>query len=132
METMEIERGGITMNATLLLETAAAVALFTAGSAMVYRGAGAWIQGGRETGGPIDKIIGMVSGFRAAIIGLALIGIGLWLLTGQLWILVLSVAVAGEEILETSFILYAMRSDPRVKSRHRAASRSRRIAVRAG
>jgi hypothetical protein len=111
------------MNVTSLLEMAAIVGLYVAGGLLVYRGAGAWIRGGRETGGPLDKIVGMVRGFRAAIIGMALIGIGLWLMTGQLWILVLSLAVAGEELLETSFIIYVARSDPRVKGVGKRESR---------
>jgi hypothetical protein len=64
----------------------------------------------------------MLRGFRVGIIGLALAGIGVWLLTDQMWILVVSLAVGGEELLESSFIIATLRSDPR--RREQASPRS--------
>jgi hypothetical protein len=59
----------------------------------------------------------MMLGFRVGIIGLALAGVGLWLLTGQTWILVVALGVGGEELLESSFIIATIRADPRLREK---------------
>ncbi len=47
-------------------------------------------------------------GFRVAVIGLALVGVaGAWL-WGQVWLLVLSLGIAGEETLESSVMIWAL------------------------
>lgn len=113
--------------------------LMLAGSYLFWTGLSAWIRGSRQFGEPGGRLLSMIRGFRLGIIGLAVVGIGLWLLTGQLWILVLSLAVAGEEVLETSFIIWAINSDPRnqtvesdpspaVRSDFSASDPSRRVA----
>ena len=89
--------------------------LFLAGGFMFWLGLNAWIRGSRETGDSGGRLLGMVKGFRIGVIGLAIIGIGIWLLTGATWILVVSLAVGGEELLESSFIISTLRSDPRLK-----------------
>lgn len=94
---------------------AAPYLLIGAGSYLFWIGLSAWIRGSRQTGEPGDRLLGMVRGFRIGIIGLALTGIGIWVLTGQTWVLVLSLAVGAEEVMETSFIIWAIRSDRRQK-----------------
>lgn len=86
-----------------------------AGGYLFWFGLGAWIRGSRQTGEHGTRLLDMVRGFRIGVIGLALAGIGIWMLTGQTWILVVSLAVGGEELLETSFIISAIRSDPRLR-----------------
>ena len=50
-----------------------------------------------------------MAGFRTGIIGLAAAGIaGAWVWQ-QLWVLVLALAIGGEELLESSLALYALR-----------------------
>jgi hypothetical protein len=50
-----------------------------------------------------------MAGFRTGIIGLAIGGIaGAWVWQ-QLWVLVLALAIGGEELLESSIALYALR-----------------------
>ncbi|CAN5826821.1 hypothetical protein BH23CHL2_BH23CHL2_09040 [soil metagenome] len=88
--------------------------LVLAGGYLFWFGLSAWIRGSRQFGEPGGRLLRMVQGFRIGIIGLAVIGIGIWLVTGATWVLILSLAVAGEEILETSFIIWAIRSDPRL------------------
>ena len=91
-------------------------AVIPAGSYLFWVGLSAWIRGSRKYGEPGGRLLGMIRGFRVGIVGLAVIGIGVWLLTGATWVLILSLAVAGEEILETSFIIWAIQSDPRLES----------------
>ena len=86
-----------------------------AGGYLFWIGLSAWIRGSRQNGEPGGRLLGMMRGFRVGIIGLALAGIGIWLLTGQTWVLVVSLAVGGEELLESSFIISTIRSDPRLK-----------------
>jgi hypothetical protein len=89
--------------------------LFAAGGYLFWHGLTAWIKGTRQTGDSGGRLLGMVKGFRVGIIGLAVVGIAIWLLTDATWVLVVSLAVGGEELLESSFIISTLRSDPRLK-----------------
>ena len=66
-----------------------------------------WLRGDHS------KIVTWIQGFRLSIIGLALVGIGAawaWQLT---WLLVLSLAIGGEETLESSIVIYALKKGRR-------------------
>ena len=63
----------------------------------------------------MDRPIVWVGGFRAAIIGLAVVGLGAAWLTQQLWVLLIALAIGGEELLETSVLLYVMRRGRRIE-----------------
>jgi hypothetical protein len=52
-------------------------------------------------------------GFRLTIIGLALVGAGAAWLWGLPWLLALSLAIGGEETLETSIAISALRAQQR-------------------
>ncbi len=68
-----------------------------------------------------------VSGFRLAITGIAVAGVaGAWV-RQQVWLLALSLAIGGEELLETSFVLYVLRWGQREEARG-AADRAARAA----
>ncbi len=59
--------------------------------------------------GDSGKLLPWIQGFRLSIIGLALIGLAAawgWHLT---WLLVLTLAIGGEEILESSIVIFALR-----------------------
>ena len=65
--------------------------------------------------GDSGKILPWIQGFRLTIIGLALAGLGAawgWHLT---WLLVLTLAIAGEEILESSIVIFALRRGRRLE-----------------
>jgi hypothetical protein len=62
-----------------------------------------------------DRNIVWMAGFRAAIIGLAVTGAGVAWLAQQLWVLLIALAIGGEELLETSVLLYAMRRGRRIQ-----------------
>jgi hypothetical protein len=64
-----------------------------------------------------SKPITWVGGFRTAIVGLAIVGLGASWLTQQLWVLLLALAIGGEELLETSVILYALRRGQRLEAK---------------
>jgi hypothetical protein len=62
-----------------------------------------------------ERNVVWIGGFRAAIVGLAVIGLGAAWLTQQLWVLLIALAIGGEELLETSVLLYALRRGKRIQ-----------------
>lgn len=78
---------------------------------------------GIETLGPalrisiwnLNRPIVWIGGFRAAIIGLAVVGLGAAWLTQQLWVLLIALAIGGEELLETSVLLFVLRRGRRIE-----------------
>jgi hypothetical protein len=63
----------------------------------------------RSWRGDSAQLIPLMVGFRAFMIGLALIGIGIAWVWHLPWLLVLSLASGAGETLETSLILFALR-----------------------
>ena len=84
------------------------------GVVAMVRGIASIVRGARIPIHNRSKLIVGVGGFRIGIIGMALAGLaGAWI--GQLdWLLVLSLAIGGEEALESSVILYALRRGRRL------------------
>jgi len=67
--------------------------------------------------GDSGKLLPWIQGFRLTIIGLALAGLGVawaWHLT---WLLVLTLAIGGEETLESSIVIFALRRGRRLGRR---------------
>ncbi len=58
--------------------------------------------------GPIDAMAWM-TGFRLGVVGLALVGIALAWLWQQVWLLAIALGVGGEELLESSAYVAALR-----------------------
>ena len=58
--------------------------------------------------GPIDAMAWM-TGFRLGVVGLALVGIGLAWLWQQVWLLAIALGVGGEELLESSAYVAALK-----------------------
>lgn len=54
------------------------------------------------------KVLTWVRGFRLSMIGLALAGTGTGWLLDQTWLIVLSLAIGGEETLESSIMHFAL------------------------
>ena len=66
--------------------------------------------------GDSEKLLPWIQGFRLTIIGLALAGLGAawaWHLT---WLLVLTLAIGGEETLESSIVIFALRRGRRLET----------------
>jgi hypothetical protein len=59
--------------------------------------------------GDAAQLVLFMEGFRATIIGLALVGLGTAWIWHLPWLLAISLAVGGGETLETSLILFALR-----------------------
>lgn len=81
-------------------------------SALMLLGAGVTIWGLRSMPWGLRRpfdVTRWVQGFRRAVVGLALFGVaGAWL-WHQPWLLTLALVIGGEEVLETSVILSALR-----------------------
>jgi hypothetical protein len=78
----------------------------------------------RAVRGDSAYLVPFMEGFRATIIGLALVGLGIAWVWHLPWLLVLSLTTAAGETLETSLILFALR--------HGASLKIGRPRVRAG
>ena len=62
------------------------------------------------------KPISLVSGIRLALIGGAIAALGAAWLWQQLWLFILALAIGGEELLETSVVLYVLRRGRRLEA----------------
>lgn len=94
-------------------------ALLAVGLAAFARGVATLVRGLHIPIRDRSKPIVCVSGGRIAIVGLALAGIaGAWIWQ-QVWLLALSLAIGGEELLESSVILYVLRWGRRQETQQR-------------
>ncbi len=93
------------------------------GALLVASGVKREIESHRRAATDMQKPILMVAGFRIAIIGLCLIGLGAGVLLGLTWVWALALIIAGEETLETSIVVTALRDGERRKARCAAANR---------
>ena len=94
-----------------------AVPLMTLGAAGAVWGANRGLQGLlRAVRGDAAQLVPLMEGFRATIIGLALVGIGAAWIWHLPWLLAISLAVGGGETMETSLILFALRHGAGLKT----------------
>lgn len=82
--------------------------LFVAGTAMLLLGGRVELDGITRPLRDPAKVITWVRGFRLTMIGLALAGTGAGWLLGQTWLIVLSLAIGGEETIESSIMHFAL------------------------
>ncbi len=99
-----------------------AIAMLAGGSILAVFGA---VRGIRGIWLPIrdpSKNLTIITGFRLTVVGLAIAGIaGAWA-WHILWLLVLSLAIGGEETLESSIHAYALRRGQRLRKEADMAS----------
>jgi hypothetical protein len=57
-----------------------------------------------------------VGGLRAGLVGLAIAGVGAAWVWQQLWVLLIALAIGGEELLECSVILFVLRRGRRIEA----------------
>jgi hypothetical protein len=88
--------------------------LIALGAGMFFYGAEMLVNAVRISIWKLDRPIVWVRGFRSAIVGLAIVALGAAWLSQQLWVLLLALAIGGEELLETSVILFALRRGQRI------------------
>ena len=63
--------------------------------------------------GDSAKLLTWLGGFRLAVIGFAVAGIGAAWAWHQLWLLVLSLVIVGEEVLESSIAIFVLKKGQR-------------------
>jgi hypothetical protein len=84
-------------------------ALLALGGALVALGIRLGAGSLRPARGDLESPVRLVRGMRLAIIGLSLAALAASWVWGQLWLFILALAFGGEELLETSTMLFAMR-----------------------
>jgi hypothetical protein len=90
--------------------------IIAGGLLLVAYGAEQLVLSWRRSIWDAQRPIVWVTGFRAAVVGLAVVGVGAAWISQQLWVLLIALAIGGEELLETSVILFALRRGRRVQS----------------
>ena len=91
-----------------------ATALILLGGALALWGLWTEALGLRDSlRGDHSRIVVWIQGFRLSIIGLALAGIGAAWALHLTWLLVISLAIGGEETLESSIVIFALRRKQR-------------------
>ena len=89
-----------------------ASALMVLGAAVLVSGIRLELKGIRRPSGDSMKMVTVIRGFRFAVIGVALAGLGAswnWHIT---WLFVLALVFGGEEVLESSVHLLILRRRP--------------------
>ena len=86
----------------------AATVLIAAGTPLLITGLVIEMDGITRPLRDPTKVITWVRGFRLSMIGLALAGAGAGWLFDQTWLIVLSLAIGGEETLESSIMHFAL------------------------
>lgn len=67
------------------------------------------------------KPLDMVRSLRAVLVGAALVGLGMGLLYANRWVIGISLIIGLEELLETSFVVMALRDEKTRREAERAA-----------
>ena len=103
------------------------------GLALAVQGGRRFVLGLRPPYGDAGKTLRGVQGFRRGMIGLAVAGLaGAWAWQAD-WLLVLSLVIGGEELLESTLHVQALRMSERAQRRRLAAGEAAgRAARRAG
>ncbi len=69
------------------------------------------------------KSLMLVRGFRYSIVGLAIVALGAAWQWHLLWLLLLALAIGGEELLESSIVIFALRRGQQMAGQTVAAGR---------
>lgn len=92
------------------------VPLVIAGSLLAIRGIWRGAREGRRLRVDPMRALAILSGFRSAVIGLALCGVGAAWIWQCGWLLALSLIIGGQELLESSIMIAAARQGCRSTS----------------
>lgn len=96
--------------------------LMAAGVAVLLWGVRLGSSGRRLPTGDPAKILAAVQGFRVAVIGIALAGVGAAWAWHVMWLFVLSLVFGGEELLESTTHISILKRGPRPRSTARDAA----------
>jgi len=105
--------------ATYLAVTAVAVGVIIA-----HLGARRALAAARDLRLDPERALGILRGFRVAIVGLCLAGGGIGWLWDIHWLVAISIVICGEEVLESSIGIAALRHDPLILDSPGRAGRS--------
>jgi hypothetical protein len=108
------------MGVLAAVATIAAVILMAVGPAVAWSGVRWGATGPHRRMRDPDRALGLVRGFRITIVGLCLTAVGAALYWQIGWLLVLSLIIGGEELLESSVHIAALRHRPTSPRRMRA------------
>jgi len=89
-------------------------ALVLGGLLLAVRGCRLLFDGLRRPLRDPDKNLTWMLGFRLAVIGLAVVATAAGWQWQQLWLLLLALAIGGEEALESSLCIFALRRGKRI------------------
>src|SRR5687768_7696744 len=89
------------------------IALALVGGGMVVEAIHAQIKSSKVPWSSTTRLLVWIRGFRLTIAGLALVGVALAWWLGEVWLLVLSLGIAGEEIFETSWMISTLERERR-------------------
>ena len=87
-------------------------ALMALGAAILLSGIRLEVEGIRLPSGDSMKMITVIRGFRIAVIGVALAGLGAAWTWNIMWMFVLALVFGGEELLESSVHLFILKRRP--------------------
>jgi hypothetical protein len=88
---------------------ATATLMIAAGLLMTFLGIRSGVVGGRRERRDPHRALAILRGFRRTVIGLAVAGLGAGWQWGIDWLVVLSLAIGGQELLESSIMIAALR-----------------------
>lgn len=94
-----------------------AAVLMALGAALALRGLRTELEGMKRPARDPAKALTVMRGFRLAVVGLALVGLGAAWAWQLAWLLALSLAIGGEETLESSIAIFALRRGRRLTAR---------------
>jgi hypothetical protein len=100
---------------SMALQPYMAPVLIIMGLAIGVAGARQGLRAGRHLKLDPERALGILRGFRIGVFGLCLAGAGAGWLWGCGWLLGISLIICGEEVLESSIGIAALRHDPLIR-----------------
>ncbi len=100
-----------------------AAALGALGFASLARGLILLGAGLRRSMWDPGKTLTLVRGFRYSVVGLAIVALGAAWQWHLLWLLLLALAIGGEELLESSIVIFALRRGQQMAGQTAATGR---------
>ena len=115
VHVQEVNKMSVLLNFDSLWATPAAVALVVGGLLLMLRGLRGGRDGARALLGRQTDMLSRIEGFRLAVFGLVLIGIGAATIWQARWLLLLALGIGFVEILESSTLIAVWKWDRRTR-----------------
>jgi hypothetical protein len=104
------------------LELGTCLVLIAAGLALALREARRGVRAARELRSDPERALAILLAFRRSVVGLALAGVGAAWTWDISWLLALSLIIGGQELLESTVMIRALKDSPRLRREERPAS----------